>query len=144
MNNQEVAERLKELGIKLYGLKELEPLHRQVCTTLSNIVSNGHELLGAAWVLAVHREGQAVGMVCIIQDKLLFIAGIPAKGKMISEEYPFETMTDLSVALHPVTHVTEAMKLHAGGFELIMKGLKGFIPSDFVKTLQELEKCPLK
>lgn len=136
MDTVEIDIRLKEVGVKLYDIKQLVPLYKQVCLTLSKTISSRDELLGGFWVMVDLPEGKTLGLMCILIDRLFYIAGVPQKGTMISKEFAYSPIKNINLQQNQMTKVYESMTIEYEAFTVLAKGLKGFIPSESIEVLR--------
>lgn len=126
----------QSLEVKTNDNSTLQKVLDQIIILLDNGKIKAEEVKGATWASIAEDNKRSFGMMILFENKLEFIGAVQGQGTLQIWEWPFnilniEKVEDLKLG------ITREIHLIYNNKKIICNGMKGFVPSLFILTLEK-------
>lgn len=124
------------LEVKTFQQKALEKVLEQIIKVLDERNIQKEDIKGAMWASLLDGMQRAFGLMILFDNKLEFIGAIPNDGRLKTWQWSFQGIEiqkqeDMKLGITKSISLTDHEKTYK------WEGLKGFVPSVFVLSLEK-------
>ncbi|WP_044201475.1 hypothetical protein [Flammeovirga sp. OC4] len=124
------------LEVKINNNATLEKVLDQIINILIQRSLNTDDVKAGMWASLLEDNQRAFGVLLLFENRLEYIGAVPGEGKLKNWEWDFkhshiEKMEDAKLG------IVREMQLQHNGKKFSWNGMKGFVPSTFIATLEK-------
>ncbi|KXX70062.1 hypothetical protein [Flammeovirga sp. SJP92] len=124
------------LEVKVNNNATLEKVLDQIIDILIQRAINIDTVKAGMWASLLEENSRAFGVLLLFENKLEYIGAIPGEGKLKNWEWDFK-LSHIEKVEDAKLGIVREMQLQYQGKKFSWNGMKGFVPSTFISTLEK-------